>query len=181
MLRPTTDVLRIHARLVRQAAVCVTAATVLTACGGGGSSLGGSVGGPQMTITRVIQDRGPRETFDQPPEIRLNERVTARIDYNAEAGGDEDTYSLPARELPEPGRYIIGRDGGVPVLIEVFENDGVTPVPGMQGSWIGTITQEIIDGGGVKIRVTGYTPGSYDITPRRFISSPMSPMSPMSP
>lgn len=175
MLRPTTDVLRIHARLVRQAAVCVTAATVLTACGGGGSSLGGSVGGPQMTITRVIQDRGPRETFDQAPEIRLNERVTARIDYGAEAGGDEDTYSLPARELPEPGTYTIG-DEGVPVLIEVFENDGVTPVPGRQGSWIGRISQEIIDGGGVRIRVTGYVPGSYDITPR--LMSSMSPMSP---
>ena len=175
MLRPTTDVLRIHARLVRQAAVCVTAAAVLTACGGGGSSPGG-VGGPEMTITRFIQDRGQYETFDdQTPEIRLNEGVTLNIDYDAEEGGDRDTLSLPAREFPEPGRYVIG-DDGVPVLIEVFENDGVTPVPGMQGSWIGDVSQPVIDGGGVKIRVTGYVRGEVTLTPRRISS--MSPMSP---
>ena len=155
MLRLTTDVLRIHARLVRQAAVCVTAATVLAACGGGGGSLGGGTGGPQMTITRTIPDRGPRETPDQAVEIQLNERTSGRIDYGAEAGGDVDFLSLPAREFsPGPGPYII-EDEGVLVNIEVFENDGTTPVPGRQGSWIGIISQRVIDGGGVKVRITG--------------------------
>lgn len=173
MLRPTTDVLRIHARLVRRAAVCVTAAAVLTACGGGGTSPGG--GGPQMTITSVIQDRGQAETPDQAVEIPLNVPQRAMIDYGAEAGGDTDWFQP---RIHEPGTHMVDTEGEVPTTIKVFENDGVTPIPGRSGSWIGVVSQRVIDGGGIKVEVTGYTEGSYTLTVERVPSTSMSPMSP---
>ena len=177
MLRPTTDVLRIHARLVRQAAVCVTVAAVLTACGGSASSPG-SAGGPQMTITGVIQDQGQYETPDQAVEIPVGVPQPARIDFDAEDGGDTDWYQP---RISTPGPYIVDTEGDVSTIIDVFENDGTTPIPGMRGSWIGMVEQRVIDEGGIKVRIVGYTEGRYTVSTNPVPSMSMSPMSPMSP
>ena len=162
MLRPTTDVLRIHARLVRQAAVCVTAAAVLTACGGGGSSPG-SAGGPQMMITSVIQDRGQYETPDQAVEVPLGVPQPAMIDFDAEAGGDTDWFQP---RVSNAGTHRVSTEG-VHTSIEVFENDGTTRIPGRPGSWVGIVSQRVINEGGIKVRIVGYTEGSYTLSVER--------------
>lgn len=172
MLRPTTDVLRIHARLVRQAAVCATAAAVLTACGGGGSSPG-SAGGPQMTIAPLIQDRGQFETPDQAVEVPLGVAQPARIDFDAEEGGDTDWFQP---RVSNAGTHVVDTEGNVPTIINVFESDGETPIPGMPGSWMGHVSQRVIDEGGIKVKITGFTEGRYTLTVEHVpLMSPMSP------
>ncbi len=125
--------------------VMMTAAGLASCGGGGGSSSVGS--GDQMTILPPTGDT-PAGAIP----IALGEGFQGRID----SPDDVDHFRL---QVAVPGRLTIRTTGNADPDIAVFDgagNEVGNEVPGVSGSWVGSITQDILDrGNSLLVRFSG--------------------------
>ena len=126
-------------------------------------------GGGRATITTIARDPGgltATQSFrvlvnDEPDHsdspagataIVLGESFQGRID----SPSDVDYFRL---RLDSPGTLTIRTTGNTDPDIAVFDGAGIE-VPGVSGSWIGSITREILDRGSeLLVRFSGGDPG----------------------
>ena len=92
--------------------------------------------------------------------IALNENIQGRID----SPNDVDYFRL---RVDVPGTLTIRTTGNADPDIAVFDGAG-NEVPGVSGSWIGSITQDILDRGDLLVRFSGGNAGGGNTrqTPR---------------
>ena len=83
--------------------------------------------------------------------IALNENIQGRID----SPNDVDYFRL---RVDVPGTLTIRTTGNADPDIAVFDGAG-NEVPGVSGSWIGSITQDILDRGDLLVRFSGGNAG----------------------
>ena len=134
----------------------------LSSCGGGGSSSvsgsGGSPpvsggGGDQMTIMPPTGRPDHSNTPVGATAIALSANFQGRID----SPNDVDYFRL---RVDAPGTLTIRTTGNADPDIAVFDGSEIE-VPGVSGSWIGNITQNILDKGrDLLVRFSGGNAGA---------------------
>ena len=123
-------------KMIAVLAVVVMTCAGLVSCGGGGggSRPASGGGGDQMMIVPPTENT-PAGAI----AIALSESFQGRID----SPNDVDYFRL---RVDVPGRLTIRTTGNADPDIAVFDGAG-NEVPGVSGSWIGNITQDILDRG----------------------------------
>ena len=134
-------------------ALVAVAYTGLASCGGGSRPVPAR-GGGEMTIMPPTDNRTPdhSNTPAGATAIELSESFQGRID----SADDVDYFRL---RVDSPGTLTIRTTGNGDPDIAVFDGAG-DEVPGVSGSWIGRITQEILDrGSDLLVRFSGGNAG----------------------
>ena len=124
-------------RSIASMAFVVMTCAGLVSCGGGGgggSRLASEGGGDQMVIMPPTDNAQAGATAGA-----LGESFQGRID----SPNDVDHFRL---RVDVPGRLTIRTTGNADPDIAVFDGAG-NEIPGVSGSWIGSITQDILDRG----------------------------------
>ena len=124
-------------RSIASMAFVVMTCAGLVSCGGGGgggSRLASEGGGDQMVIMPPTDNAQAGATA-----VALGESFQGRID----SPNDVDHFRL---RVDVPGRLTIRTTGNADPDIAVFDGAG-NEIPGVSGSWIGSITQDILDRG----------------------------------
>ena len=165
-------------KMIVSIALVALAYTGLASCGGGGSRPVPPSGGDEMTIMPPTDNRKPdhSNTPAGATAIALSESFQGRID----SPNDVDYFRV---RVDSPGTLTIRTTGNADPDIAVFDGTG-NEVPGVSGSWIGSITQEILDrGSDLLVRFSGgngggeYT-GSATLDPMPQTSPDLVVMSP---
>ena len=150
--------MRTHSyKMIAVLALVMMTVAGLASCGGGGGGGSGSGGGggDQMMIMPPTGNT-PAGTIP----IALGEGFQGRIDST----DDVDNFSL---RVVVPGRLTIRTIGNADPDIAVFDGAG-NEVPGVTGSWIGSITQDILDrGNDLLVRFSGGNVGGNTREPPR--------------
>ena len=136
-------------KLIASIALIIMAFTGLTSCGGGGSGSGGN----QVMIMPPTNNPAPdhSDTPEAATAIALNQSFPGRID----SPSDVDYVRL---QVNAPGTLTIRTTGTADPDIAVFDAEGIE-VPGVTGSWIGTVTQAILDKGDLLVKFSGGNEG----------------------
>ena len=160
---------RLHSlKVIMPLALVVMTCAGLASCGGGGG--GGSRpasggGGDQMMILPPTGNRTPdhSDTPAAATTIALRQSIPGRID----SPNDVDYFRL---RVNAPGTLTIRTTGTADPDIAVFDAERIE-VPGVTGSWIGTITQAILDKGDLLVKFSGGNEGE-EYTARATLDQP---------
>ena len=155
-------IIRTHSlKMIAVLALVMMTVAGLASCGGGGSSSvsgsGGSPpvsgGGDQMTIMPPTGMPDHSNTPVGATAIALSANFQGRIN----SPNDVDYFRL---RVDAPGTLTIRTTGNADPDIAVFDGAGIE-VPGVSGSWIGNITQDILDRGrDLLVRFSGGNAGA---------------------
>ena len=152
---------------IRAVLAAVFLSLVLAACGGGGGS-GGSDGPGEMPGTgNTGGDSGNNDHPDTPADatnIMPDSPTAGRID----SATDVDYFRL---EITEEGTLVLNTSGSANPFIQVYDAQG-NEIPGTAGSWIISITQDILANGGfVIIKISGGISRESYILTTEFVDS----------
>ncbi len=149
---------------IRSVLAAVFLSLTLAACGGGGGS-GGS--GGMSGTGNTGGDAGNNDHPDTPAgaTIIMPDSPTAgRID----SATDVDYFKL---EISEEGNLILNTSGSANPFIQVYDAQG-NEIPGTAGSWIISITQDVLANGGfVIIKISGGISRESYILTTEFVDS----------